>query len=956
MASGNSFVCRILSCLGLVLLLSACGVVGGTQTKQAAPASLEASLAPGAGAVLRHVSGAQLKILPGTFAGDTHVRIAEESVVPLANLLAAPVWSLEADSNQFSKPIELVLPASPDAETSDDLFGVYWDGHHWARVPGVVMPGGTSVRVEATHFSLWSVGRDPCTFTSNAETVPALLAIDVPEGAKPLQEVSVDYAVANLGRSDLKGYGIVSARVKGTSAPPAESARIVNADGSDGPFGSTVYATSAKVAAEVATATLVDDSSLQPLTVKMPGSGDAQVEVRLTFYDEQGRPVNSVVQERLVRSLDQPTKGEQPLSQSTALPERIEMVRPMGPPLVLQGDGTAQEGFDAADAFTGNSGRDVARGWGAYQAGVAALFGADRTGGLEGSVAQMLEARGASRVGILRQVAGLTSGETYRFAVSYRLAQGSSGAGAAKVRFGVDLNGGDDPLASQVIWSEGSIAGEWASLELPELVATSDRVTVFLELQDSSDGIGAVARFDQLEIQAKQALSAPDLLVQSISLDQPGGPGCSNASAVLRVEIKNAGGGDAGSFNTVVSGAGDACGPWRVRGLDAGQTFVFTCPMNDPGQYVVRAIVDASNTVGELNENNNWLQQQVNVLPLCPPTPTATATTVATATATATATPVVQPTATPTVPACPAGAPLCPGSPVSFRYLGTDWTLTIDGASAQPDENDKRWVNVTITGTLVRSSRHEVERLLAGIGDADIGKMFSLTLVDDHGHPHVAQGATISGPLAVESRLQFEDIRDLPGKISFQVNQFPAPSSMQVATIQVASLPGSKGEGTPLQFQFNLSQGCCIARPAKPSGEPHFKPGVVTDRAIQAMPYLRIELASAKVSDDGMLMTIELALRNDDYVTLNPSLGPALLINGDWSFAAYLGLKEDQPVNYRDAEAIWAQVVSDGIPPLTDKAPQPYVLKVYALAPKGCGPWNKPILYLPKWDRAMPLP
>lgn len=138
-------------------------------------------------------------------------------------------------------------------------------------------------------------------------------------------------------------------------------------------------------------------------------------------------------------------------------------------------------------------------------------------------------------------------------------------------------------------------------------------------------------------------------------------------------------------------------------------------------------------------------------------------------------------------------------------------------------------------------------------------------------------------------------------------------------------------------------------------GEPHFRPGVVTDKKAEVMPYLRLELVSSSLSGDGTLLTLDLALRNDDYVTLKPNLGPALVINGNWSFAAYIGATGDAPVSWRDAEKVWLPIIEQGVMPLTDKAPTPPVLRVYALAPKDMGTWTNPILYLPRWDKAIPL-
>jgi hypothetical protein len=120
------------------------------------------------------------------------------------------------------------------------------------------------------------------------------------------------------------------------------------------------------------------------------------------------------------------------------------------------------------------------------------------------------------------------------------------------------------------------------------------------------------------------------------------------------------------------------------------------------------------------------------------------------------------------------------------------------------------------------------------------------------------------------------------------------------------------------------------------------------------MPYLELQVVTRETSPDGALLTLDLAIRNEDYVTLSPSLGPALVINGDSTYGAYLGAQGEEPVNWREGAKVWAEVISQGVPPLSDQAPEPLVVRVYALAPKGANPWQKPLLYLPLWDKALP--
>lgn len=957
-------VCRWLGALAPILALALLIVGCFSRASQAPPAegqsgtSFEAVLAPGDGAILRHAAGAQLKILPGTFSGSARVRICSEELVPMASSLSAPVWSLEANQESFTKPIELVLPTGGTQPLDGEVFGIYWDGRHWARVPGLLLADGSGLRVEAKHFSLWSVASDPATNLGNDKVMPAILAVSVPESASAGEVVPVRFAAANIGLSDLDGYGVISVMAMGSEvAGTAVGTRIQNWDGADGQLGSTVYATDAEIVADLASAvSLVDTETVLPLLVAMPDKPAVQLQVRLDFFDSLGNPVGSSVVSRSIR-INSGGSGEANPDAGTpaelGMPERIEVVRPLGKPLIIGEDGTAREDFDAPNTFSDGTARDIAHDWGAYQVGVAGLFTSTMDAGLEGSAAQLLQARGAKRLGIMRQISGLVKDEIYHLSVSYRLEPPESSSLPDKVRLGVDLAGGEAPDTPDVIWVEGSVLGEWVSLLLPEFTATSERITVFLELRDEGEPTTATAALDGLEIQAQQVWQQPDLIIEDIWLEQTREGACGKEPALLQIQVKNQGGVRAPSFNTVVSGVGNACGPWRIRGLESGEAFVFHCQLPVEGMYSVRVVVDASNAIGETNENNNWAMRNLVVFPVCPPTLTPTATLAITPTATATPT-LPVPTATPT-PACSPGAPLCLGSPVSFRYLGSDWVFSLDGWRSEPDENDRRWVKLIAWGTLVRGRRHELERLLASTGDADLGKMLALTVIDDHGHAHVANWATLSGPLAVEARLQFEDIRDLWGTVTFEIPLFPAPSTVGSGAVEVVALPGDGSEGAPLQFVYNLSQGCCDKRESVPLGEPHFRPGVVTNRQIEVMPYLHLALVSAVPSDDGTLMTIDLALRNDDYVTLKPDLGPALVINGDWDFGAYLGTAGEEPVSWRDAEKVWLPIVEQGVPPLTDKAPTPTVLRVYALAPKDMGTWKSPVLYLPQWEKAMPL-
>ena len=225
----------------------------------------------------------------------------------------------------------------------------------------------------------------------------------------------------------------------------------------------------------------------------------------------------------------------------------------------------------------------------------------------------------------------------------------------------------------------------------------------------------------------------PDLVLERIWTEVPPRGVCEEARPDAIIEVRNRGGGRAPSFDTVVGGTDGACGPWRVRGLEPAEAFVFACELTSPGTRSVRVIVDPANAIGESAENNNWQEEQV-VEPACLPTPTPplpptqtpplpptqaptaafTPTPASTPTPTATPTAAPTPTATPAASGCKeAGAPLCLGSVVQFRYLDSDWTLSLEGWQREPDPDDARWVTVKAWGTITRQRRHEVERLLA---------------------------------------------------------------------------------------------------------------------------------------------------------------------------------------------------------------------------------------------------
>ena len=203
------------------------------------------------------------------------------------------------------------------------------------------------------------------------------------------------------------------------------------------------------------------------------------------------------------------------------------------------------------------------------------------------------------------------------------------------------------------------------------------------------------------------------------------------------------------------------------------------------------------------------------------------------------------------------------------------------------------------------------------------------------------------------ARLQFEDVRELWGRFYFEVDGFPAPSALSGATVQVG-LPPLSVDGKPLQFLYLPGEEGESPR-RTPTATPSLPAGVtVGDGSVEVMPYLTMS-AAAQAASDGGLLTIELSFRNEDYVALRPNLGPALLVNSDWLYGAYLGREADEPVNWREAAAVWTELATKGVPPLTGGDAEPFVMTVYALAPAGQGPWQDPVLWLPKLDRALQL-
>ncbi len=936
-----------IACTGLLLAAVLLGAAGfrPSAAEMVSPQGVAVAVAPGRGALLREASGLRVRVLPGTFSDGARVEALPAEFLPLSQALISEVWQIRFVGAQPSWPLELTLPLRGAPPSGQEVFAVRWDGAHWVRLRASTAGPG-AVRAQLLEAGAVAVGADPVTYLTEEKVSPALLKVEVPAEAAAGERVPVSVAAANLGQGDLRGFGVLSARLLETREL-AVSRRVYTWDGTDGPFGATVYATDPR-ALEGVTAGLVDLESLGGLAVTMPDFGkQATLEVRLDFYNTAGLPIAGTALRGeivLVGASQRPVQ--------MGLPPAVTYVRPMGLPMTLAANGRALEDFDASGTFQPGTAREVARNWGAYQSGVAARFRAGSGAGVDGSAAQILEARGARFLGIMRQVKGLAKGEEYLVSASYRIEETD---GKGLVRLGIDAAGGVDPTASRVVWVEGSIVGNWATLSVSPLVAEGDTITIFLELADKGGGGDVTAAVDDVQVLEKRAQGLPDLYVESIWVEQRAVGGCAAGPAALLIQVRNRGGGRAGSFNTVVTGTGSraTCGPWRVRGLDPGEPFVFSCELVEPGERQVRAVVDASNEVAELEENNNWRSQTVTVLEVCPPTPRITPRPTTSPSASVTPTPTVELTPTALPQACGFGAPLCPGSQVRFRLLDADWTLSLEGMRRITEE-DPRWVTLEVWGQLARSKRHNVEKLVSRLGDADLGRLFGLTVTDDHGYLHSADEVRVQGALAAEARLQFEDVKDLSGLILFTVRQFPAPSAIGTAVVRVGLEGLEEGGQNPVSYVYVLGEGCCYDLGRKPLGEPQLSPEVEVGQELELLPRLFLQAKSASFSQDGSLLWLELEWRNDDYVALKPNITRALVINGNWQFGAYLSDSEKEPLGLQEAARPWQGLAQEGVPPLSEQARKNVVLKLSALAPAGHGSWQGPLLiYFPDFEKAL---
>lgn len=109
-----------------------------------------------------------------------------------------------------------------------------------------------------------------------------------------------------------------------------------------------------------------------------------------------------------------------------------------------------------------------------------------------GQRAQRIALAGQGRAGIMQQV-GANRGWDYQVAVWYHLDE----RGGGSCRLGIDPNGGSNPDAAGVTWSEGNEQRNWAQLA-GRVTATGRAVTIFLEAQTGRES--AAAYFDDVAL------------------------------------------------------------------------------------------------------------------------------------------------------------------------------------------------------------------------------------------------------------------------------------------------------------------------------------------------------------------------------------------------------------------------------------------------------------------------
>ena len=99
----------------------------------------------------------------------------------------------------------------------------------------------------------------------------------------------------------------------------------------------------------------------------------------------------------------------------------------------------------------------------------------------------------------VRQSVGANPQWAYQVNVWCSIAEGDPGV----ARLGVDPDGGSDPNAPSVVWSEVGFSAEWAQL-VQRVVATGDAITIFLEAanhaQERDRGVETVVWFDDVRL------------------------------------------------------------------------------------------------------------------------------------------------------------------------------------------------------------------------------------------------------------------------------------------------------------------------------------------------------------------------------------------------------------------------------------------------------------------------
>ena len=114
--------------------------------------------------------------------------------------------------------------------------------------------------------------------------------------------------------------------------------------------------------------------------------------------------------------------------------------------------------------------------------GATAAFGCEPCVVRGGQRAQCIRPGRGARGGVHQSI-GANPGWAYHVTAWTSVAEGSGGT----ARLGVDPDGGDDPGASGVVWSERVTSNEWAQL-VQRVVARGHAITIFLEAEAGGEG------------------------------------------------------------------------------------------------------------------------------------------------------------------------------------------------------------------------------------------------------------------------------------------------------------------------------------------------------------------------------------------------------------------------------------------------------------------------------------